>query len=109
MSRYFPNPEECGHHTVFGHTRIRTCAGEHLQLSYVDIPAGGVVDWHSHPNEQLGVMIQGRAIFFVGDEEKTLGPGEFYIIPGGVRHRVVALNEPVVALDVFYPIRDEYR
>ena len=30
-------------------------------------------------------------------------------IPGNVRHRVVALEEPVKALDIFYPIREDYR
>ena len=109
MSRYFPTPAECGHHVVFGSTPIRTYAGDHLQLSLVDIPAGGVVDWHAHPNEQMGVMVSGSATFFVGDEEKTLGPGDFYFIPGGVRHRVVAVGGPAQALDVFYPIREEYR
>lgn len=109
MSRYFPTAEECGHHTVFGSTKIRTLAGEHLQLSFVDIPAGGVVDWHSHPNEQMGLVISGKAVFSIGDEEKTLGPGEFFRIPGGVRHRVTAIDGPVQAIDAFYPIRDEYR
>jgi quercetin dioxygenase-like cupin family protein len=109
MSRYFPSPEECGHHTVFGSTTIRTVAGDHLQLSFVDIPARGVVDWHSHVNEQMGLVISGRAVFSIGDEERTLGPGDFFRIPGGVRHRVAALDEPVQAIDAFYPIRDEYR
>ena len=27
MSRYFPTPAECGHHTVFGSVPIRTYAG----------------------------------------------------------------------------------
>lgn len=109
MSRFFPTADECGHHAVFGTTRIRTYAGDHLQLSLVDIPPGGVVDWHEHPNEQLGVVISGRATFTIGGEERTLGPGEFFFIPGGVRHRVVAHGEPVRALDTFYPIRPEYR
>jgi quercetin dioxygenase-like cupin family protein len=109
MSRAFPSSDECGHHTVFGTTLIRTAAGEHLQLSHVSIPEGGVVDWHSHPNEQMGMVISGRATFTIGEEERTLGPGEFFCIPGGVRHRVIAVDGPVQALDAFYPIRDEYR
>jgi quercetin dioxygenase-like cupin family protein len=109
MSRFFPTADECGRHTVFGSVQIRTYAGDHLQLSYVDIPPHGVVDWHDHPNEQLGLVITGRATFHIGDEVKTLGPGEFFFIPGGVRHKVVAHDEPVKALDAFYPIRQEYR
>ncbi|OWK36473.1 cupin domain-containing protein [Fimbriiglobus ruber] len=109
MSRFFPVPGECGHHTIFGATHIRTYAGDHLQLSLVDIPAQGVVDWHQHANEQAGMMVAGQATFYIGEEVKTLGPGDFYFIPGGVRHRVVADANPAQALDVFYPIRDEYR
>lgn len=109
MSRFFPTPDECGRHVVFGSTPIRTYAGEHLQLSFVDIPADGLVDWHSHPNEQMGVMIAGKAVFQIGDEEKLLEPGDFYFIPGGTLHRVVPVDGPAQALDVFYPIRDSYR
>lgn len=109
MSRFFPTSEECGHHVFFGSTQVKTYASDHMQLSLASIPADGVVDWHSHPNEQLGVMISGQATFHIGDEVKTIGPGEFFFIPGGVRHKVVPVNGPVLALDVFYPIRDEYR
>ena len=94
---------------ILGHVNIRTFAGEHLQLSLVDIPANVIVDWHSHPNEQMGMMVSGHATFFIGDEEKRLSPGDFYAIPGNVRHRVVAGDTPAQALDVFYPIRPEYR
>jgi quercetin dioxygenase-like cupin family protein len=109
MSRYFPSSAECGHHVLFGHVPARTYAGEHVQLSMVHIPDGGVVDWHAHPNEQMGMVVAGEATFHVGDEVRVLRAGDFYLIPGGVRHRVVAENGPAEALDVFYPIRDEYR
>lgn len=109
MSRYFPTPSECGRHTIFGSVPIRTYAGEHLQLSLVDIPADGVVDWHAHANEQMGMVVSGRAVFRIGDEVRELGPGDMYCIPGGVRHRVEPAGGPAQALDVFYPIRDEYR
>lgn len=109
MSRYFPTKDECGQHMIFGTVPIRTFAGDHLQLSWVDIPAGGVVDWHSHPNEQMGAMIRGKARFLIGDEVRVLGEGEFYCIPGGVLHKVEAVDGPAIAFDVFYPIRNEYR
>jgi quercetin dioxygenase-like cupin family protein len=109
MSRFFPATGEYGRHTIFGSTNIRTYAGEHVQLSVADIPAGGVIDWHAHPNEQIGMVVAGEATFYIGDEQKRLGPGDLFFVPGGVRHRVVAHDQPVRALDVFYPIRAEYR
>jgi quercetin dioxygenase-like cupin family protein len=67
------------------------------------------VEEHAHPHEQAGMVLEGQAIFFIGDEQKTLQPGDFYRIPGHVRHKVTVLDQPVKALDVFYPVREEYR
>ena len=109
MSAYFPTADECSRHTIFPGVVIRTCAAEKMMVSVVDIEPGAVVEEHSHPHEQVGMLLAGRAIFYIGGEEKTLHAGDLYRIPGQVRHRVVALDEPVQAIDIFYPVREEYR
>jgi quercetin dioxygenase-like cupin family protein len=109
MSLYFPNADELSRHTIFPGVTIQTAAAEQMMLSVVDIEPGRVVEEHAHPHEQVGMVLQGRAIFFIGDEQKTLGPGDLYRIPAGVRHRVVALDEAVRALDIFHPVREDYR
>ncbi|RMG41770.1 MAG: cupin domain-containing protein [Planctomycetota bacterium] len=108
MSRYFIGPEERSHHTIFPGVEIFTAAGDRLMLSLVVFEPHAVVEEHSHPHEQAGMVLEGRAHFFVGDEDRILGPGDMYRIPGGVPHRVVALEEPVKALDVFHPVREDY-
>ncbi len=77
-------------------------------LSIVDLEPRSVVEEHSHPHEQVGMVLEGRAVFTVGGEEKTLGPGDVYRIPGHTPHKVIALDAPVRALDVFHPIREDY-
>src|SRR5437879_5639411 len=109
MSRFFPTKSECGHHVIFGNIPISTLTGELLQMSVVDIPPGGVVELHSHSNEQMGILVSGRAVFTIGGEEKTLSAGDVYYMPGGVPHKVIALDGPVRAVDVFAPVREEYR
>jgi quercetin dioxygenase-like cupin family protein len=109
MSLYFPTTDEQSRHTIFPGVRIRTCAAERMMLSFVDLEPHAVVEEHAHPHEQVGMVVTGRAVFVIGGEEKTLGPGDMYRIPGGVRHRVRALDEPVQALDIFFPIREDYR
>jgi quercetin dioxygenase-like cupin family protein len=109
MSLYFPDSQEQGHHTIFPGVTIRTAAAERMMLSLVDLAPGSVVEEHAHPHEQVGMIVRGRAIFVIGGEERTLSPGDMYRIPGGVRHKVRALEEPVQALDIFTPVRDEYR
>ena len=109
MSTFFPAPSECSRHAIFPGVTIRTCAGEKMMMSLVDLEPHSVVEEHSHPHEQVGLILKGRATFFVGGEQKTLGPGDMYRAPGGVRHRVTPVEWPLKILDVFYPIRDEYR
>lgn len=108
MSKVFVDRSDCAKHTIFPGVNIETTAGRHLMLSRVEFEPGAIVEAHSHPHEQAGMVLQGRARFIVGDEERVLGPGDMYMIPGGVTHRVVALDEKVVALDIFHPIREDY-
>ena len=78
-------------------------------MSVVDIAPHAVVEEHQHPHEQVGMLLEGRAIFFIGGEQKTLQADDLYRIPGNVRHKVIALDQPVRAIDIFCPVREEYR
>jgi quercetin dioxygenase-like cupin family protein len=109
MSLYFPAADEMARHTIFPGVHIQTCALEKMMLSLVDLEPHAVVEEHSHPHEQVGMVLAGRAVFFIGDEQKTLQAGDMYRIPGHVRHKVIVLEEPVRALDIFCPVREEYR
>jgi quercetin dioxygenase-like cupin family protein len=109
MSLYFPTRDECAHHTIFRGVTITTCAADKMMLSLAVLEPHSVVEEHSHPHEQVGMVVEGRAIFIVGGEEKTLQQGDMYRIPGNVRHKVIALEETCKALDIFYPVREDYR
>lgn len=82
--------------------------GEHVTLSRVFITPFSVVERHSHPHEQVGIVVEGSAKFEIGEEQKVLGIGDIYRIPGGTFHRVQALENGVLAFDVFFPKRQEY-
>jgi quercetin dioxygenase-like cupin family protein len=109
VSLYFPAPDEFARHTIFPGVTIATCAADKMMLSLAEFQPHAVVEEHSHPHEQVGMVVEGRALFIVGGEEKTLQPGDMYRIPGNVRHKVIALDQPFKALDIFYPIREDYR
>jgi quercetin dioxygenase-like cupin family protein len=108
-SKYFPAEEELGRHTIFPGVHIRTMAADRTMISVVDLEPGSVVEEHSHPHEQVGMLLAGRATFIIGDERKTLQAGDLYRIPGGVKHKVIVLDEPARAIDLFCPVREEYR
>jgi quercetin dioxygenase-like cupin family protein len=107
-SPYFIAAGAGSRHRIFPGVEIRTTAGQGLMLSVVTFEPRSIVEDHSHPHEQMGMLISGRLEFTVGGVTRVLGPGEIWRIPGGVVHRVAALDEPAVALDVFHPIREDY-
>jgi len=109
MSKYIIKREDCSQHNIFPGVDIFTAAGEQMMLSLVEFEPLAVVQPHSHPHEQMGLLLEGELTFTIGDETETLKPGQMWRIPGGIEHQAVAGDMPVKALDVFYPIRDDYR
>lgn len=105
---YFVPAGQGSHHAIFPGVDIRTTAGQGIMLSLVTFEPGSLVPDHSHPHEQMGLMLSGKAEFTVGGQTRILGPGDIWKIPGGVIHRVRALDGPALALDIFNPIREDY-
>jgi quercetin dioxygenase-like cupin family protein len=65
---------------------------------------------HSHPFEQLAYILAGRVRFTVGDEVVEVGAGEVLRIPPDVVHCGEPIgSETAINLDVFAPVRDDYR
>jgi quercetin dioxygenase-like cupin family protein len=106
---YFITRPETSHHVIFPGVHIHTCAGEQMMLSLVEFEPHAVVKPHSHPHEQMGMLLEGELTFTIGDQTRTIYPGEMWRIPGGVVHSAIAGDKPVKALDVFHPIREDYR
>jgi quercetin dioxygenase-like cupin family protein len=88
--------------------QTQTPHGQHLMLSRLHLDAGAEVPLHQHPHEQAGILLEGRMELTIGDQTRVLDPGALYIIPPNVPHRAVAVDGPVLVLDVFSPIREDY-
>jgi quercetin dioxygenase-like cupin family protein len=106
---YVVAQNECSRHEIFPGVNIFTCAGEQMMLSLVEFAPRAIVEPHSHPHEQMGMLLEGELTFTIGGQTRTLRPGEMWRIPGGVVHSAVAGDAPVKALDVFHPVREDYR
>jgi quercetin dioxygenase-like cupin family protein len=108
MPQTFVTRDECVRTRIFPGVHVNAAAGEQMMLSLAELEPHAVVERHSHPHEQVGMVIRGRARFLVGEEERVLAAGDMYFIPGGVEHRVEAFEEGCAALDVFHLVREEY-
>ena len=109
MSGYFVDKKDCSHHRIFPGVDIYTACGEQMMLSLVEMEPFAVVEEHSHPHEQLGLMLEGAADFTIGGQPMRVVAGQMWRIPGGVPHKVGAGDRPVRALDVFHPPREDYK
>jgi quercetin dioxygenase-like cupin family protein len=83
-------------------------SGDQLMVVQFTIQAGAEVPLHTHPHEQIGHIVSGRMIMHIGGEEREIGPGDGYSVPGGVVHGATGITE-VIAVDSFHPVRDDYR
>lgn len=108
MTKHIVDQQECSQHQIFPGVKIATTAGDHIMLSIVDFEPGAVVEAHSHPHEQMGMLLEGELTFTIGGETQVVRPGQMWCIPGGIEHRVVAGDQAAKALDVFHPVRDDY-
>jgi len=55
--------------------------------------------WHAHEGEdELFLVIRGSMRIQLEDGDVTIGPGEFVVVPRGVRHNPVAAEECWVML-----------
>lgn len=86
----------------------RSLHGDELTLSVVELDPGAVVAEHSHPNEQLGIVLRGSMDFRVGDERRRLGPGGAWRIPAQTSHEATAGPDGAVVIDVFAPPRTDW-
>lgn len=83
--------------------------GEKMMMVLNIISPGRSIPLHSHPNEQIGMVYSGKGILMIGGEERMVKRGDFYRVPPNVPHEGKAVgDEPFVALDIFYPIREDF-
>jgi quercetin dioxygenase-like cupin family protein len=81
---------------------------ENMTFAYWEIGVGGLLPEHSHAHEQITAVLEGEVQFTIDGETKVLGPGSVAIIPPKATHSGKTIVRSRV-IDVFYPVREDYR
>ena len=90
-----------GFHARFVHTERTTHA-------YWEIEPDKPLPAHSHPHEQIVNVLEGVFELTLDGTPHRLEAGDVLVIPPDVPHSGVALT-PCKILDVFAPVREDYR
>lgn len=88
---------------------LRTFWGEQMLVSLVDLTPGAVIPSHSHPHEQMGMLVSGAMVLTIADDTRQVQPGDIYIVPGGIAHSVLVGDTGAQAIEAFSPVREEYK
>ena len=86
----------------------QTIVGDQLMICrlrfapHIDTPA------HDHPHEQITLIERGRVRFTIGDKERVAQAGDVLHFPPNFWHGATMLEEEVVLIDIFSPIREDF-
>ncbi len=87
---------------------VRFVHSDNMTLAYWNIEDGASLPEHTHPHEQVVNVIEGKLELVVDGEPHHLTPGKVFVLPSNVPHGGKALT-PCKVIDVFHPVREEYR
>lgn len=108
MNRFW-NPKNIAPKVLAPGVTAKIASGEKIMLSLITFAPNAVVPTHSHPHEQMGMMVSGTMEFTIAGETRVFSGNELFLVPGGVPHAAKAGPGGAVALDAFSPPREEYR
>jgi quercetin dioxygenase-like cupin family protein len=63
---------------------------------------------HRHPQEQMTFVMQGKVKFTLDSEEWIMSAGDVLYFPSNRSHGATILDEEVVLIDIFSPIREDF-
>lgn len=67
-----------------------------------------VTPQHTHPHEQMSLVISGHVRFFIEGKEQIASPGDVLHFPSNCLHGATMMDEEVVLIDIFSPIREDF-
>ena len=82
--------------------------GENLMICRFRFAAFLVTPEHEHPHEQMSIIESGRVRFFVEGTERLASAGDVLHFAPGCRHGATMMDEEVVLIDIFTPVREDF-
>lgn len=82
--------------------------GDSTLLCEFKLAKGKLLPMHKHPHEQTGYLVAGHIILIIDGERHKMTPGDSWTIQGNVEHGA-EIKEDSIAVEVFSPVREDYK
>ncbi len=82
--------------------------GERLMVCRLRFRPHIVTAIHSHPHEQITIVERGRVAFTIDGQTRIASAGDVIHFPSDMPHGATILDEEVVLIDIFSPVREEF-
>jgi len=88
-------------------SKSRLLAGKNILVSFIENPPGCVFPLHSHPSEQILIILEGGEEHICGDEKFFMKAGDVCIHPPNVEHGGTT-KTGFKGIDIFSPPREDH-
>ena len=107
-SELFHDLQKMKSREVFPGFHGRFIHSEKMTFAYWEIKKGSALPEHFHLHEQVVNMLEGEFELSIAGDTRQLSPGMIATIPPNAKHTGRAITDCKI-LDVFYPVREDYR
>ena len=88
--------------------RRQMVVGENVMVCRFTFDPFVVTDVHTHPHEQVTLVVKGKAKFTIDGLAVIVAAGDVLHFPPHNSHGATMLDEEVVLIDIFSPIREDF-
>ena len=83
-------------------------AGRNMTLSFASLQAGSYFPVHTHPYEQMMLILKGELDAILEGVLYRMKPGDVILFPAGLEHGAQMREQDCEILDIFSPARPDY-
>lgn len=79
-----------------------------LTVSFLTMKANSVFDVHTHENAQCMIVTEGYCDEIIDGKIYRVEAGDVIYLPANIPHGAFILDVDCKAIDIFYPVREDY-
>jgi quercetin dioxygenase-like cupin family protein len=83
--------------------------GVNVTVSFLIMKAGSVFELHSHPQEQIMIVIEGYCDEIIEDKIYKVHKGDVIYLSANIKHGAFIREIDCKAIDIFSPPREDYK